>query len=113
MPTADLFFNSKFLDEVETSAVTPGAQERQAIGRGRSIPGRAAPATISIALTPQVRTAILTAQHGDQVVIITAEDRATYRLVGWKLDDAGNVLHAALEFLGVAPAPDLESSDKP
>lgn len=105
MPTADVFFNSKFLDEVETSAVTPGVQELQAIGGGRYIPGRAAPATISIALTLQVRTAILTAQHGDHVVIITAEDRAIYRLVGWELDDAGNALHGTLEFLGVAPSP--------
>lgn len=105
MPRAGFFFNSKVLDEVETSTITPGAQEPQAIGGGRYIPGRAGPATISIALTPIVRTAILTAQRHDHVVIIT-EDLATYRLVGWALDEIDeNVLHAALEFVGIAPSP--------
>jgi hypothetical protein len=52
----------------------------------RYIPGHAGPATISIALTPIARAAIMTAQTHDHVAIVT-EDRATYRLVGWELDE--------------------------
>ena len=104
MPRVSFFHcgNGEVLDELEASAITPGARQRISIGGGGSIPGRAELATISIALSAAVLTAVMTAQRNDRFGIVT-EAREMYRLVGWQI--AGIVLHGELEFLGIAPSP--------
>ena len=82
--------------------ITPAMRQLQAIGGGRHIPGRAAPATISIVLSSAVLIRVATAQPNNELSIVT-EDGAIYQLIDSVV--SGSVLRAALELLGVAPSP--------
>jgi len=102
MSTVRLFFNRTYLDDVEDPEVTEGVPQRHAIGGGRYIPGRAAPATVSIPLGADVRARVATARSTDELLLVTAHG-AIYQLFRSVL--LGNILTAEIEPAGMVRRP--------